>query len=110
MSTDDHLMEIVLNYQPSANIVALAGSFIDGIENDRLEQSVAFDYEVGSMNKVDVRLKGTRIESSRLGNSLPSIDSPSPLPFGGFSIIFNDGDIRIDRSTQGDFLFVYKRI
>eukprot|EP00977_Amphora_coffeiformis_P011653 scaffold2804_cov181-Amphora_coffeaeformis.AAC.21 len=101
-------MEIVLTYKPSNNMVQWTSSFLSDINDDRLEQAVLFAYQVGAMNRVDVELKGTRIEGSRLG-SLPAIQSPAGLPWGGFSIIFNDGDLRIDKSTQGDFLFIYKR-
>ena len=101
-------MEIVLTYKPSSNIVQWTSSFLSDIQDDRLEQAVLFAYEVGSMNRVDVELKGTRVEGSHLG-SLAAIQSPTGLPWGGFSIIFNDGDLRIDKSTQGDFLLIYMR-
>lgn len=101
-------MEIVLTYKPSNNMVQWTVSFLSDINDERLEQTIIFAYKVGAMNRVDVELKGTKIQSSRLG-SLPTIPSPAGLPWGGFSIAFNDGDLRIDKSTQGDFLFVYKR-
>jgi hypothetical protein len=72
------------------------------------------------MNKFDIEIQGTRIEASRLESLLqqqlqpqlqpPSLQSPIPLPFVGFSIVFNDGNLRVDRSVQGDFLSVYQRI
>mmetsp|Transcript_18620 Transcript_18620/g.27605 ORF Transcript_18620/g.27605 Transcript_18620/m.27605 type:complete len:243 (-) Transcript_18620:270-998(-) len=107
---DSKELEITLEYKPSQNIVQLTSSFLSGIQDDRLKQTVQFAYEIGSMNKVDLRIQGTRIEGSRFGNNLPSLASPSPLPFVGFSIVFNDGDLRIDRTIQGDFLYIYKRI
>ncbi|CAB9503898.1 expressed unknown protein [Seminavis robusta] len=101
-------LELVLTYKPSSNIVQLTSSFLSDVQEDRLEQAVTFDYEVGSMNKVDLQLKGTRIEGTRFGG-VPALQSPTGLPLGGFSIVYNDGDLRIDKTTQGDFLIIYKR-
>jgi hypothetical protein len=97
-------LEMVLTYKPSNNIV----QWLSGIQDDRLEQAVMFDYDLGSMNKVGLQWKGTRIESSRIGR-IPAIQLPAGLPFAGFAIVFNDGDLRIDRTAQGDFLVIYKR-
>ena len=115
---DNTSMELVLEYQPSNNVVQFTKSFWEDIEENRLTQTIGFEYTVGSMNKVDVQLVKTSIEASRLlGNnsnnnnaSPPSLQSPTPIPFVGFSIVFNDGDLRVDRSVQGDFLSIYKRI
>lgn len=107
---DGKTLEINLVYKPSKNIVQLTSSFLSDIQDDRLTQTVQFEYAVGSMNKVDLKLQSTRINGSRLGGNLPTLASPNPLPFVGFSIIFNDGDLRIDRTIQGDFLYIYRRI
>eukprot|EP00536_Pseudo-nitzschia_multiseries_P010735 jgi/Psemu1/26807/gm1.26807_g len=109
---DADRLDLELEYRPSDNIVRLAGSFLDNLGEDRLVQTVEFDYKVGAMNKVDLQLKGTSIEASRLSSlaALPPLRSPSPLPFVGFSVVFNDGDLRVDRTVQGDFLYIYRRI
>jgi len=122
---DGNTLELELKYKPSTNIVSLIGSFLNDIQDDRLKQTVQFDYTIGSMNTVNLQLRGTRIESSRFssnGNSNSGGDDgnnnnnnnnlfslPTPLPFVGFTIVFNDGDLRIDRTIQGDFLLIYKK-
>ena len=106
---DGKQMEIDLVYKPSNTIMQLTSSFLQDIEEDRLTQTIMFDYEVGAMNKVDLQIRGTRIDGTRLGG-LPSLESPTSFPFVGFTVVFNDGDIRCDRTIQGDFLYIYKRI
>lgn len=105
-------LEICLEYQPSPNMVSLLSGAIADLSEDRLEQAVVLEYDIGPMNKVDLKIKGTRITPAQRFASLPqpSLTLPGGLPFGGFTIIFNDGDLRIDRTTQGEFLFIYKRI
>lgn len=106
-------LNLVLEYQPSKNIVQLFGTLMEDIQKDRLQQTVAFDYTVGTMNTIQCQLRSTTIDGTRLASSsLPALSLPTSLPFGGgsFTIIFNDGDIRIDRTVQGDFIFIYKKI
>ena len=110
--SDDNL-DIMLEYKPSENIQQLVGSFIDGIGDDQLVQTVRFGLKKEPMNKFDIEIQGTNIESSRMSSlsiPQPNLQSPFPIPFVGFSIVFNDGDLRVDRSIQGDFLSIYKRI
>lgn len=105
-------LEIILEYQPSNQMIQFANNLLSqNIQQDRLTQSLIFDYQIGSMNKVELQLQGTQINATRLpGSSPPKLQIPTGLPLGGFSIIFNDDDIRIDQSFQGDFLFILQRI
>jgi hypothetical protein len=110
-------LDLRLEYKPSDAIQQLAGSFFEGVGDDRLVQTVQFGIvSRGPMNKFDIEIQGTRIEASRLESLLQQqlqpqlLQSPVPLPFVGFSIVFNDGNLRVDRSVQGDFLSVYQRI
>jgi hypothetical protein len=102
-------LDIVLEYKPSDAMAALTNAFLNDVENDRLEQTVMFDYQKEPMNKINLKLKGTKIDASRFG-SLPLLESPVTLPLGSFKVLFNDGDILVEQSIQGDFCFIYKRM
>ena len=110
-NVNDDRLEIVFEYMPSDGVVQLTSSFLEDVGDSRLKQKVWFDYTVGPMNKVDLQVRGTSIELPFGGNGFaPSLSSPAALPFVGFSVVFNDGDLRIDRTVQGDFLYIYRRI
>jgi len=110
-------LEILLEYQPSDGMtttlsnIANVLSFLpqENVQEDRLEQTVLFDYERKSMNMIDLTIKGTKIDSSRFG-SIPTIEGPGSLPFGSYRIVFNDDDLCIQKTVQGDFIFIYQRI
>jgi len=102
-------LDIVLEYKPSDGIAALTQNFIENVENDRLQQTIMFEYQKEPMNKINLKLKGTKIDASRFG-SLPVLESPATLPFGSFKVLFNDGDLCIQQTVQGGFNFIYRRI
>jgi len=100
------------------------------ITQDRLEQSVLLDCRQGGGGGVDsedagvleLRPRGTRISGTRFGgdNLAPALNLQdegdilaSLLPIAlSCRIVYNDGDLRIDRSQvdQGNYLGVYRRI
>merc|ERR1712086_287972 len=63
--TNDDKLNIVLEYKPSDGIVSLTKNIFEKIQDDRLEQAVIFDYQKEPMNKVDLKLKGTKIDGTR---------------------------------------------
>ena len=103
-------MEIVLEYKPSDGIATIAGSFLPDIQDDRLQQTITMEYDKQPMNKIDTKIKGTKIEGTRFGNNLPPLNSPTALPFGSFKVLFHDGDLCIQQTTQGEFISIYQRI
>jgi len=109
-------IDLDLEYKPTT---FLHRSIFD---DERLKQTVRFDYKIGSMNTVNLQLIGFCIKSSYLScNSINDgildnnpnknlISRPNALPpFVDFTIVFNDGDLRIDRTIQGDYLSIYKK-
>ena len=76
----------------------------DRFRKDNVEQRVILEYE-RSGNKVDLKVKGLKFAPKTLfGFGLESqltAAGPLALPFGSFDILFNDGDLRIVRTTQG---------
>ena len=100
-----------LVYKPSSSIMGLASSLLPDMADDRLEQTVVFDYEPSSSNQADLRLRSTQIKASRLPFEAPALPivGGQLLPVA-VKIVFNDGDLRMDRTVQGDFLFIYQRL
>lgn len=98
-------------YKPSDGpLPQLLGNVLSDLEEDRLTQKVVFEYEEKAMNAFNLKMQSTVIESSRFG-SLPELPIPSAAPFvEAFKVIFNDGDLRMERTVQGDFLAIYKRM
>ena len=100
----------VLTYKPNSNgiIPQLLENVLEDLSQDRLTQKVSFACQEQSMNVFDLKLLSTTVESTRFGSlpTLPFINGPF---VGAFKIGFNDGELRIERSVQGDFLAIYKR-
>ena len=109
-STD---MEIILEYKPSQGIANLVSNFMPDITQERLQQIVYMEYTKEPMNKIDVKIKGTKLQGTRFGGNdgLPPLTSPTPiqLPFGSFKVLFHDDDLCIQQTIQGEFLFIYQK-
>ena len=77
---------------------------------DRLIQRITFDLQEGAANRFDLQLTGTTVESTRFGAvpTLPVLGAPRVNE--AFAVSFNDGNVRMERSVQGDFLAIYKRV
>ena len=101
---------VALIYKPSDGILPqLAGNLLGDVSADRLTQKVVFEYEEKNMNDFFLKLQSTTIDSSRFG-TLPTLPIPDAAPsVEAFKILFNDGDLRIERTVQGDFLSIFKR-
>lgn len=73
------------------------------------------------MHTVNLQRRGFCIKSSRLecnsindgildnNNNQNLILFLPTLPFVGFTIVFNDGDLRIDRNIKDGYLSIYKK-
>jgi len=132
-------LEVILEYAPSESMMGLIGrlpQFIPSfgefdITQDRLEQSVFLDCQQGDGDGdgdgddagiLELRPRGTSIRGTRFGgtgNILPAFnlqdegDILASLPIAlSCRIVYNDGDLRIDRSQvdQGNYLGIYRRI
>ena len=106
-------MTFTLTYKPPSDgpISSLVGSILgDDISEDRLTQELVFEYEEKTMNDYSLKLQSTQLDSTRFG-SLPALNIPAVAPsVEAFKVIFNDGDLRIEKTVQGDFVVIYKRI
>jgi len=134
-------LQVVFEYAPSNNMMGLIGRLVVtqflpppfggggglDITQDRLEQSVLLDCRQGGgvdsedTGVLELRPRGTRISGTRFGgdNLVPALnlqdegDILASLPIAlSCRIVYNDGDLRIDRSQvdQGNYLGVYRRI
>lgn len=106
-------MTFTLTYKPPSDgpISNLVGSILgDDVSEDRLTQALVFAYDEKTMNDYSLKLQSTQIDSTRFG-SLPALTIPAGAPsVEAFKVIFNDGDLRIEKTVQGDFVVIYKRI
>jgi hypothetical protein len=108
---DQTTLTLTLTYKPAEGpIPSLMENFLQGVSEDRLTQTVVFAYEEKSMNVFNLKLQSTTIDSTRFG-TLPTVTIPSAAPFvEAFKVDFNDGDLRMERTVQGDFLAIYQRV
>ena len=101
----DDVIENVIQYLPP-------DWALDRFPNDLVEQRVVLNY-VRSGNTVDLSVKGLRLRPKTIfGFDIPenlaldAVGSSSggpTLPFGRFTILYNDGDLRIVKTAQGFF-------
>ena len=101
-----------LKYRPSSGMQSLVRNLWPDVADDRLTQTVVFDYDMPTNGRADLKLRNTKIEATRLPFEAPAVPilGGPVLPAVGLKIVFNDGELRMDRTVQGDFLFVYRRL
>lgn len=80
-----------------------------------LQQRVLLKYEVQNGNRCNLSILGARFQAQQfLGVSLAAappltLQSGLELPFGTFTCLYNDGEIRVVKTQQG-YLGVNRRM
>lgn len=113
--TTENECQFSLTYKFSEQIAGLVSNVMEDVADDRLEQTLVFDYDMPlsqSPNKIQLKLKSTQITSTRFPFEMPSVPivGGQLLPMTAVDIVFNDGNLRMDRTVQGDFLFLYQKL
>mmetsp|Transcript_33045 Transcript_33045/g.65424 ORF Transcript_33045/g.65424 Transcript_33045/m.65424 type:complete len:281 (+) Transcript_33045:54-896(+) len=128
LASDGRGLDVLLEYAPSDAAAGLLGGPLGAVlgglfpspaappERERLVQTVAFDCRQPGGGALELRLVGTSIRGDRFGGGnlvpAPTLTLPSNLaqgfPFSSCRVLYNDGNLRIDRG--GDFLGIYRKV
>jgi hypothetical protein len=81
-------------------------SFRSELAEDSVEQRVVTEFKEETPGDVKLKLKGVGLRPRRVLNqdldiSLPDLVGPLSLPFGNFRVLYNDGFLRVAKTSQG---------